>query len=99
MATDVAARGLDVQDISHVVNYSIPMNPEQYIHRIGRTGRMGKKGKAITFLQPGEVRRFRYITRDAGVEVRRSPLSEKAPSEEERELENGYPRRRGGRRF
>lgn len=100
VATDVAARGLDVRDITHVVNYSIPMNPEQYIHRIGRTGRMGKRGKAITFLQPGEVRRFRYIARDAGVEVRRSPLSEKVPREfRNEELESEYRRRWGRRRY
>ena len=50
VATDVAARGIDVSDITHVINYQLPMNFESYIHRIGRTGRAGKRGKAITFV-------------------------------------------------
>lgn len=50
VATDVAARGIDVTDISHVINYQLPMNFDSYIHRIGRTGRAGKKGKAFTFV-------------------------------------------------
>ncbi|WP_297073105.1 DEAD/DEAH box helicase [Thermococcus sp.] len=100
VATDVAARGLDVPEITHVVNYSIPMNAEQYIHRIGRTGRMGKRGKAITFIAPGELRRFRYIARQSGVDVRKSELSEELPREYREmvrrdELENEYRRRWG----
>ena len=51
VATDVAARGIDVSDISHVINYDLPSTYEDYIHRIGRTGRAGKKGKALTFIQ------------------------------------------------
>ncbi|AHL22549.1 DEAD/DEAH box helicase [Thermococcus nautili] len=103
VATDVAARGLDVPEISHVVNYSIPMNAEQYIHRIGRTGRMGKKGKAITFIAPGELRRLRYIARQAGVDVRKSELSEELPKEYREmvrrdELENEYRHRWGKKR-
>ncbi len=54
VATDVAARGLDIDDISHVVNYDIPENPEDYVHRIGRTARAGKTGKAITFVSKEE---------------------------------------------
>ncbi len=50
VATDVAARGIDVSDVSHVINYDIPATYEDYVHRIGRTGRAGKKGKAITFI-------------------------------------------------
>ncbi len=61
VATDVAARGLDISDISHVVNYSIPQNPESYVHRIGRTGRAGKGGVAITFVTPREDRQMRLI--------------------------------------
>ncbi len=103
VATDVAARGLDIRNVSHVVNYSIPMNAEQYIHRIGRTGRMGEKGKALTFIQPGELRRFRYITRQAGVEVEKSELSESLPagyrkSYRNEELEQEYRQRWGRRR-
>ena len=51
VATDVAARGLDIADVSHVINYDLPATYEDYIHRIGRTGRAGKKGKALTFVQ------------------------------------------------
>ena len=51
VATDVAARGIDVSDISHVINYDLPSTYEDYIHRIGRTGRAGKKGKALTFIE------------------------------------------------
>jgi ATP-dependent RNA helicase DeaD len=54
VATDIAARGIDVDGISHVVNYDFPMHSEDYVHRIGRTGRAGKKGVAITFLTPRE---------------------------------------------
>jgi ATP-dependent RNA helicase DeaD len=61
VATDVAARGLDIDDISHVINYDIPENPEAYIHRTGRTARAGKSGVAITLVTPGERRRLREI--------------------------------------
>jgi ATP-dependent RNA helicase DeaD len=54
IATDVAARGLDIEDVTHVVNYDIPENPEDYIHRIGRTARAGKEGRAITFVSKEE---------------------------------------------
>ena len=54
VATDVAARGLDIDDISHVINYDIPLNPDDYVHRIGRTARATKEGDAITFVTPGE---------------------------------------------
>jgi ATP-dependent RNA helicase DeaD len=63
VATDVAARGLDVDRISHVVNYDIPYDPEAYIHRIGRTGRAGRKGDAILFVAPRERRMLSTIER------------------------------------
>ena len=50
VATDVAARGLDIPDVTHVINYDIPATYEDYVHRIGRTGRANKKGKALTFI-------------------------------------------------
>ncbi len=50
LATDVASRGLDIEDISHVINYDVPQTYDDYVHRIGRTGRMGKKGVALTFV-------------------------------------------------
>jgi len=61
VATDVAARGLDVERISHVVNYDIPYDPEAYVHRIGRTGRAGRKGEAILFVAPRERRMLAAI--------------------------------------
>jgi ATP-dependent RNA helicase DeaD len=61
VATDVAARGLDIDDISHVFNYHLPDDAEVYIHRIGRTGRAGKTGIAITLLSPKEKRRMREV--------------------------------------
>jgi ATP-dependent RNA helicase DeaD len=54
VATDVAARGLDIENISHVINYDIPNDPEAYVHRIGRTGRAGRAGVAITLITPKE---------------------------------------------
>ncbi|MFT5316690.1 MAG: ATP-dependent RNA helicase DeaD [Candidatus Krumholzibacteriia bacterium] len=70
VATDVAARGLDVERISHVINYDIPGDTEAYIHRIGRTGRVGRYGKAILFANPREQRLLRSIER-----VTRKPLT------------------------
>lgn len=61
VATDVAARGLDISDVSHVFNYHIPLNPESYVHRIGRTGRAGKKGMAITLITPLEFKELKRI--------------------------------------
>jgi len=61
VATDVAARGIDVNDLTHVVNYSLPQSSESYVHRIGRTGRAGKKGIAITFVVPSEKGKFRFM--------------------------------------
>lgn len=63
VATDVAARGIDVPDLTHVINYSLPDDSETYVHRIGRTGRAGKLGIAITFVAPSEVRRLKFIER------------------------------------
>jgi len=63
VATDVAARGLDVDRVSHVVNYDVPTDPESYVHRIGRTGRAGRKGEAILFITPRERGLLRAIER------------------------------------
>ena len=63
VATDVAARGLDVDRISHVINYDVPTDPESYVHRIGRTGRAGRKGEAILFITPRERGLLRSIER------------------------------------
>lgn len=61
VATDVAARGLDIDDISHVINYDVPLEPEMYVHRIGRTARAGKTGVAISFITPREQWRIKNI--------------------------------------
>ena len=62
VATDVAARGIDIKDLTHVVNYSLPFDAATYVHRIGRTGRAGKEGVAVTFVRPEERRKLRFLT-------------------------------------
>lgn len=74
VATDVAARGLDIDDISHVFNFDLPLDPEVYVHRIGRTGRAGKSGLAISLLTPGEQWRMRKIEGYIKQPVVRTPL-------------------------
>ena len=69
VATDVAARGLDVNDVSHVFNYHIPFDSESYVHRIGRTGRAGKTGEAITLVTPSELRTIKRIEKDVGTRM------------------------------
>jgi len=74
VATDVAARGLDVQRISHVINYDITQDVESYIHRIGRTGRAGREGKAILFVTPREKRMLYLIEKTTGKKIQRIGL-------------------------
>ena len=69
VATDVAARGLDVERISHVINFDIPTDTESYVHRIGRTGRAGRTGEAILFVSPREKRMLRTIERAIGTNI------------------------------
>ncbi len=71
VATDVAARGIDIDSVSHVINYDIPEAPEDYVHRIGRTGRAGNKGRAITLVTAGEEHTMRAIERLTGQTVER----------------------------
>ncbi|HEY0729744.1 MAG TPA: DEAD/DEAH box helicase, partial [Pyrinomonadaceae bacterium] len=71
VATDIAARGLDISSVSHVVNYDVPSAPEDYVHRIGRTGRAGNQGKAITIVAPVDELSMRAIERLTGQSVRR----------------------------
>lgn len=74
VATDVAARGIDISDLTHVINFSLPEDPEAYIHRIGRTGRAGKTGVAITFVGPREFRRFSFIQKVSKSDIRRESV-------------------------
>merc|ERR1712165_310383 len=72
VATDVASRGLDVDDVAAVINYTFPLTIEDYVHRIGRTGRAGRSGTAYTFFQPGDKARageLVKVLKDAGQEV------------------------------
>jgi ATP-dependent RNA helicase DeaD len=74
VATDVAARGIDIHNLTHVINYSLPQNPESYIHRIGRTGRAGNQGTAVTFVTPSELRKIKFIQRAAGTDISKKKL-------------------------
>jgi ATP-dependent RNA helicase DeaD len=71
VATDVAARGIDVNDLSHVINFAIPQDPESYVHRIGRTGRAGKNGTAITFITPSEEKKLNFIEQKTNSKIRK----------------------------
>ncbi len=87
VATDVAARGLDIENITHVVNYDIPQDPESYVHRIGRTGRAGQKGVAMTFITPREYRQLKLIERVTKSKIQRRQLPSAANVlERQREL-------------
>jgi ATP-dependent RNA helicase DeaD len=80
VATDVAARGLDISDVTHVYNFDIPQGPDKYVHRIGRTGRAGKAGIAIMFVTPREMKLLRLIERDTrrSIERRQIPTAAEA---------------------
>jgi len=74
VATDVAARGLDIKNVTHVINYGIPQHPDNYVHRIGRTGRAGKSGIAITLVTPREYKHLRLIEKTARTIIDRKKL-------------------------
>jgi ATP-dependent RNA helicase DeaD len=74
VATDVAARGIDVNNLTHVINYALPQDPESYVHRIGRTGRAGKEGIAITFISSKEYRSLQFIQQKTKTDIRRAKL-------------------------
>lgn len=74
IATDVAARGIDVNDLSHVINYAVPQEAESYVHRIGRTGRAGKQGIAITFITPFEYKKLLQIQRITKTEIKKEQI-------------------------
>ncbi len=76
IATNVAARGLDIDDISHVVNFDVPQSPEEYLHRVGRTGRAGRAGIAITIITPSEILRLRDVERMARTHIEPASLDD-----------------------
>ena len=84
VATDIAARGLDIHQLPHVVNFELPDTPEDYVHRIGRTGRAGHQGEALSLVSPDESRQLRAIERLIGERLESTPLPGYEPSAEER---------------
>ena len=79
VATDVAARGIDISGLSHVVNYSLPFDTATYVHRIGRTGRAGTTGIAVTFVRPEERRKLGYFIKNAERATKKKLTEEKVP--------------------
>ncbi len=69
VATDVAARGLDISTVTHVVNFDVPISPDVYVHRIGRTGRVGRQGRAVTFVEPKQAKELEAIERHVKTEL------------------------------
>jgi ATP-dependent RNA helicase DeaD len=69
VATDVAARGLDISTVTHVINFDVPTSPDVYVHRIGRTGRVGRSGRAITFVEPKQRRDLEAIEKHANTKI------------------------------
>ncbi len=69
VATDVAARGLDISTVTHVVNFDVPISPDTYVHRIGRTGRVGRKGRAITFVEPKQQKELEAIEKHISTQL------------------------------
>ena len=99
ICTDIAARGLDIKDVSHIYNYDIPKTGEEYIHRIGRTARAGKNGIAISFVSSGDHTEFRQIIRKVGsnIEKQTIPEFEKLPSQNKFGIDKGHNITHGNR--
>jgi ATP-dependent RNA helicase DeaD len=88
IATDVAARGLDISDVSHVFNYHIPFDPESYVHRIGRTGRAGREGVAVSLVTPHEFKQLLRIQKEVGSSLinKEIPTSSEVKNEKQKSL-------------
>lgn len=104
VATDVVSRGIDIDDIDLVLNYDVPRDPEDYVHRVGRTARAARKGTAITFVNEREMREFGRIESLIGYEVKKMPMPEHLgrapiydPKARVQKGRNGSDRRGGGR--
>jgi superfamily II DNA/RNA helicase len=99
IATDVAARGLDISDMPVVINFDVPFSPDDYVHRIGRTGRAGKKGRAFTFATADEGRQVGAIERLTGKPIARLEIARGDEEQEEVQEERApRPRRESSRR-
>lgn len=94
IATDIVARGIDIDDIALVVNYDVPHDAEDYIHRIGRTARAGAEGTAITLVSPRDRRRFQEIERFLGKPIPKQPLPDKFASSQSKADAGQTPKRR-----
>jgi ATP-dependent RNA helicase DeaD len=94
VATDVAARGLDISTVTHVINYDVPTSPDVYVHRIGRTGRVGRSGRAVTFVEPRQHKELAAIEKHIGTEIAEwAPGAHVPPAKvEERPRRHAKPR-------
>jgi ATP-dependent RNA helicase DeaD len=98
VATDVAARGLDISTVTHVVNYDVPTSPDTYVHRIGRTGRVGRSGRAITFVEDRQKRELEAIERHIGTSIAQWQAGAVAPPTPVRERPRRHSKPRIARR-
>ena len=96
VATDVAARGLDIASVTHIVNFDVPTSPDVYVHRIGRTGRVGRSGRAITFVEPRQRATSRRSRRHASTKI--SPWAEGAHVAPAQDAERAAPPPQAARR-
>lgn len=88
IATDIAARGIDIQELSHVINFDLPLSPETYVHRIGRTGRAGLTGSAITLCSPAEKVLLRAVIKQTKLNLVEMKLEPVSPDSKFKKLEN-----------
>lgn len=99
IATDVAARGLDIGGVTHIYNYDIPENAKDYIHRIGRTGRAGEKGYAYLFVAPKDKKVLDTIEKDIKFKIPRKTLTTTGDSREKFKSNNRYPKKKHSKRI